>query len=55
MKVLTIAEVQYTAFFLAKEFMEWDEPISSFDPRFPNALESCLITPFQKIWRQKFI
>lgn len=48
MKSLSIAEVEYTAFFLAKEFMEWDEPIPAFDSRFPNALESCLAVPFQK-------
>ena len=48
MKSLSIVEVEYTAFFLAKEFMEWDEPIPSFDSRFPNALESCLAVPFQR-------
>ena len=48
MKSLSIAEVEYVAFSLAKEFMEWDEPIPAFDSRFPNTLESCLTVPFQK-------
>ena len=48
MKQLSIAEVEYVAFSLAKEFMEWDEPIPAFDSRFPNTLESCLAVPFQK-------
>ncbi|MBU2263234.1 type II toxin-antitoxin system death-on-curing family toxin, partial [Patescibacteria group bacterium] len=37
----------YTAYFLAKNFLEWDEPIPDFGSRFPNILESCLATPFQ--------
>lgn len=48
MKLLSIVEVEYVAFFLAKEFMEWDEPIPEFNSRFPNSLESCLAMPFQK-------
>ena len=48
MKLLSIAEVEYVAFSLAKELMEWDEPIPAFNLRFPNALESCITTPFQK-------
>ncbi|MBU1159778.1 type II toxin-antitoxin system death-on-curing family toxin [Patescibacteria group bacterium] len=44
---LTIREVEYTAYFLAKNFMEWDEPIPDFNSRFPNILESCIATPFQ--------
>lgn len=45
-KKLTIVEAEYTAFYLAKKFMEWDEPIPDFSTRFPNILESCLATPF---------
>ena len=45
LKKLTIAEVEYIAFYLAKKFMEWGEPIPDFSTRFPNILESCLITP----------
>lgn len=45
-KKLTIAEVEYVAHYLAKKFMEWNEPIPNFLTRFPNILESCLATPF---------
>jgi len=51
-KPLTIAEVEYTAFKLAKEFMTYDEPIPEFGSRFPNVLESCLITPFGQFSRK---
>lgn len=47
MKPLTIAEVEYVAFRLAKELMKWNEPIPDFTTRYPNILESCLVTPFQ--------
>jgi len=46
LKKITITEVEYTAYFLAKKFMAWNEPIPDFSTRFPNILESCLITPF---------
>jgi death-on-curing family protein len=46
-KTITIKEVEYTAFRLAKELLAYDEPIPSFSTRFPNILESCLATPFQ--------
>lgn len=46
LKKLTITETEYVAFYLAKKFMEWDEPIPDFSTRFPNVLESCLATPF---------
>ncbi|MEK7087272.1 MAG: type II toxin-antitoxin system death-on-curing family toxin [Patescibacteria group bacterium] len=48
MKSLSIVDVEYIAFSLAKEFMELDEPIPAFGTRFPNVLESCVIVPFQK-------
>ena len=44
---ISIAEVEYTAFWLAKEMMTWDEKIPDFSSRFPNILESCLNSPFQ--------
>lgn len=47
-KQLTIAEVEYVAFKLAEKFMTWDEPIPDFGTRFPNILESCLLTPFAR-------
>ena len=46
-KRITITEVEYTAFSLAKELMTWNEPIPDFGSRFPNTLESCLAVPFQ--------
>jgi len=46
-KKLTISEVEYIAFSLAKELMEYGEPIPPFDSRYPYKLESCIETPFQ--------
>jgi len=43
----TISEVEYIAFSLAKELMEFGEPIPPFDTRYSDKLESCLETPFQ--------
>jgi death-on-curing family protein len=51
-KPLTIAEVEYTAFKLAEEFMIYDEPIPDFGSRFSNTLESCLLTPFGQFSRK---
>ena len=48
MKTISIQEVEYIAFKLAKEKFSFDEPIPDFSTRFPNALESCLAVPFQK-------
>ncbi|MHC4756616.1 MAG: type II toxin-antitoxin system death-on-curing family toxin [Planctomycetota bacterium] len=48
MKIITIKEVEYLAFRLAKEHLSFDEPIPDFSTRFPHILESSLITPFQK-------
>jgi len=45
-KPLTIAEVEYIAYELARKTMSWNEPIPEFETRFPNILESCLVTPF---------
>jgi death-on-curing protein len=46
-RIITIAEVEYLAFRLAKEHLSFDEPIPDFSTRFPNVLESCVLTPFQ--------
>lgn len=46
-KPLTIEDIQWLAHKLAREHMEWDEKIPDFSTRYPNILESCLITPFQ--------
>ncbi|MEW6171273.1 MAG: type II toxin-antitoxin system death-on-curing family toxin [Candidatus Omnitrophota bacterium] len=47
MKKITLREVEYIAFRLAKEIMSFNEPIPDFSSRFPNILESCLNVPFQ--------
>jgi death-on-curing family protein len=44
---LSLKEVEYTAFEMARKFMTWDEPIPDFGTRYPNVLESCIATPFQ--------
>ncbi len=48
MKTITIQEVEYIAFKLARKKFSFDEPIPDFSSRFPNALESCLAVPFQR-------
>ena len=45
-KKLTVKEVEYIAHSLAKNLMDWDEPIPHFSTRFANKLESCIETPF---------
>ncbi len=47
-KSLSITEIEYITFSLARELMTYDEPIPDFVTRFPNVLESCLIVPFQR-------
>ena len=46
-KTISIVQVEYVAYWLAKEKMMWNEPIPDFSSRFPHTLESCLIVPFQ--------
>lgn len=53
MKKITLAEVKYLAFRLAKELMSFKEPIPDFSTRFPNILESCLATPFIKFYKEE--
>lgn len=48
MKVVTVKEVEYIAFRLAKDMLAFNEPIPDFSSRFPNILESCLAMPFQR-------
>ncbi len=48
MKSLSVVEVEYISFRLAKDKFEFNEPIPAFSTRFPNILESCLAVPFQK-------
>ena len=49
-KTISLKEVEYTAFRLAKELMTWDEPIPDFGTRYPNILESCIGAPFQTFY-----
>jgi death on curing protein len=51
-KRISLTDVEYVAFQLAKKFMEWDEPIPDFNTRFPDKLESCIETPFQTFERK---
>ena len=48
MKTITVADVEYLTFQLAKEHLSFNEPIPDFSTRFPHILESCVLTPFQK-------
>lgn len=47
MERITVKEIEYLAFRLARETLSFNEPIPDFSTRFPNVLESCLATPFQ--------
>jgi death-on-curing protein len=47
MEKISLQEVEFVAFRLAREIMAFNEPIPDFTTRFPNALESCLAMPFQ--------
>ena len=49
---VSLSDVEYIAFQLAKKFMEWSEPIPEFETRFPDKLESCIETPFQTFDRK---
>lgn len=48
MKKISIVETEYVAYDLATKTMSWDEPIPSFETRYPDVLERCLTLPFQK-------
>lgn len=52
MRSISISEVEYVAHRLARETMNWDEPIPDFNSRFPRILESCLAVPFQSFGRR---
>ncbi|MFQ5545375.1 MAG: type II toxin-antitoxin system death-on-curing family toxin [Acidiferrobacterales bacterium] len=47
MRIITLSDVEYLAFRLAKEHLSFNEPIPDFSTRFPNVLESCVLIPFQ--------
>jgi death-on-curing family protein len=48
MKTISIGDVEYIAFRIAQELLTQDEPIPQFTSRYPNILESCIATPFQR-------
>ena len=49
MQLITIQEVEYLAFRLARGYFTFDEPIPDFTTRFSNVLESCVAMPFMKV------
>lgn len=53
MKTISLSEVEYLAYRLAKENLEFNEPIPEFSSRFPNILESCLAVPFQRFSKKE--
>lgn len=48
MNRLSVDDVEYIAYRVAKELRKFREPIPDFSTRFPGRLESCLAAPFQK-------
>lgn len=54
MKPLTLQQVEYVAFRLAKELLSYDEPIPDFGTRFPHILEGCIAQPFQSFGGRRF-
>jgi len=46
-QIITVREIEYIAFRLARETLSFNEPIPDFSTRFANVLESCLHAPFQ--------
>ena len=46
-KPVTVSDVEYVAFRLAKELLSSSESIPDFSTRYPNILESCVAIPFQ--------
>lgn len=49
---LTVEEVERLAHRLAKETLDFNEPIPDFRTRYPGKLESCLAQPFQRFDRK---
>lgn len=52
MRQISIEEAEYIAHRLAKEMLNYDEPISDFRSRYPHKLESCLGQPFQRFYNK---
>ena len=53
METISVQEVEYIAYRLAREMLSFDEPIPDFSSRFPDILESCLAVPFQSFSRKQ--
>src|SRR3989344_6355551 len=53
LKTVSIADIEYVAHALAKELMQWNEPIPDFGTRFPNVLERCVTAPFQTFGKKQ--
>ena len=53
-KTVSVKDVEYIAFVLARQYLSFDEPIPNFETRSPNILESCLVVPFQQFERKSF-
>ena len=53
METISVQEVEYIAYRLAREMLTFDEPIPDFSSRFPDILESCLAVPFQSFSRKQ--
>ncbi len=51
-KSLNLEEIKYLAHSLAVNTMNWNEPIPEFETRYPNILESCIVTPFLRFERK---
>jgi len=52
MRIITVSDVEYLAFRLAKAHLSFHEPMPDFSTRYPNILESCVLTPFQRFGGQ---
>ena len=46
MQRVELQDVEYIAHRLAKELMDYGEPVADFSSRYPGRLEACLDTPF---------
>lgn len=52
-RTLSLTDVEFLAHTLARELMEWNEPIPPFRTRYPEKLESCLNTVTQTFARKE--
>ncbi len=52
MERISLTEIEYLSHRLAKQYLEFDEPIPDFASRFPNILESTIAVPFQQFGKK---